>query len=351
MDRRLAVFPLLGLAFAIVFAAQNTASDDRLARHRNLGKAFYENPTTQNEAVEQFEQALKLAPDSPRERLNYALALLRAGKTDQGVAELEKVQAADASLPHTWFNLGIAYKKAGEHERAAAQFERMIQLDPADAISHYNLGSLYRILGRAEDAIRHFELAAKLDRTLAAPHFQLFNLYRTAGRAEDSRRELAIFQQLKKSQEGAAIPEDVEWNMYAEVYDVPAESPTLAASEIRFGSGTIPGAATGVAAIDVQGTGRPQLLLWSSSGIRLEPGSPIADIADTIAAAPGDFNNDGWQDVAVLTKQGPVLFLNEKGKLVRYKADLPAGSWRALLWVDYDHDYDLDLFLLGDRSE
>ena len=66
-------------------AAGPAAADERLARHRNLGKAFYENPTTQNEAVEEFRKALALAPQSPRERLNYGLALLRAGKTAEGI--------------------------------------------------------------------------------------------------------------------------------------------------------------------------------------------------------------------------------------------------------------------------
>ncbi|HXU46102.1 MAG TPA: hypothetical protein VN783_11300, partial [Thermoanaerobaculia bacterium] len=35
---------------------------ERLWHHRNLGKAFYENPTTQYEAVEELKKALDLAP-------------------------------------------------------------------------------------------------------------------------------------------------------------------------------------------------------------------------------------------------------------------------------------------------
>src|SRR4051794_36875986 len=109
------------LLFAILYAAPGEPVDDQLARLRNLGKAFYENPTTQNEAVETFRKALNLKPDSAAERLNYGLALLRAGKTPEGIAELEKVQKTDPSLPHTWFNLGIVFKKAGESEKATAQ--------------------------------------------------------------------------------------------------------------------------------------------------------------------------------------------------------------------------------------
>ena len=61
--------------------------------------------------------------------MNYGLALLRAGQTKEGVAELEKAQKQDPKIPHTWFNLGIVFKKDGDYENAIQQFEQMVQLD------------------------------------------------------------------------------------------------------------------------------------------------------------------------------------------------------------------------------
>src|ERR1700730_16102767 len=101
--------------------------DDEIWRHRNLGKAFYENPTTQIQAVDEFNKALGLAPNSARERLNYGLALLRAGKTKEGSEELERAQKQDPKIPHTWFNLGIAYKKDSNYDKAISEFEGMIK--------------------------------------------------------------------------------------------------------------------------------------------------------------------------------------------------------------------------------
>src|ERR1700680_298250 len=96
----------VGLAIWLAAAADSTrAAQDRLWHYRNLGKAFYENPTTQKEAVAEFKKALDLAPDSARERVNHGIALLRAGQTKEGVAELLKAQKQDAAIPHTWFNL------------------------------------------------------------------------------------------------------------------------------------------------------------------------------------------------------------------------------------------------------
>src|ERR1035437_1267378 len=117
------LFPLGGLVLLTVWlwAADAPPLDRRLAQHRNLGKAFYENPTTQSEAVAEFKKALDLAPDSTQEELNYGLALLRAGTIAEAVERLKAVQKRDPSLPHTWFNLGLFYKKGGNTEQALAQ--------------------------------------------------------------------------------------------------------------------------------------------------------------------------------------------------------------------------------------
>jgi tetratricopeptide (TPR) repeat protein len=297
-----------GCAVLFLQAAGPDATEERLARHRNLGKAFYENPTTQNEAVEEFRKALALAPKSARERLNYGLALLRAAKTAEGVAELVAVQKQDPAIPHTWFNLGIAYKKAGEQEKAIAQFEQMVKLAPEDAISHYNLGAMYRLAGRTDDAIREFRTAAKLDQTLAAPHFQLFNLLRTSGRMDEAKPELEIFQRLKKQQEGAAIPEDVEWNMFAEVYDVMS---------------------------DISGEDKPvDLKFVATTGTA------------SSAGIPGDYNNDGVLDYCVVTANGVDVEPKPKTPIA-----IPSGKYEGCAWLDFDHDYDLDLVLLGAESK
>src|SRR5579862_8165452 len=85
---------ILAIAALVLLSAADASrvEQDRLGHYRNLGKAFYENPTMQPQAVDEFKKALDLAPNSPRERVNYGLALLRAGRTKEGVAELERVQ-------------------------------------------------------------------------------------------------------------------------------------------------------------------------------------------------------------------------------------------------------------------
>lgn len=368
-----AVIILIAAAAVLALAAPPAPAlapdTEELWRHRNLGKALYENPTTQAQAVEELKKALDLAPGSARERLNYGLALLRAGKVDEGIAELVQVQKQDPSIPHTWFNLGVAWKKASDYDRARAQFERMVALVPDEPISHYNLGVLLAGSGEAARAMQEFERAAALAPGLAGPHFQLYNAYRKAGHAADAARELAAFQAIKKRQAGAAVPEDLEWSFYAELYDPresPAESragetlpavipPRLAPSPVA-GKGTFDAATAGLAVLDFDGDGKPDLLAWSAKGVRLykdgatpAAASGLETLRDVAAVAPGDFDNDGLPDLCVLAPE-PHLFHNVKGRFVEVPWKAPAGRFRAAVWLDYDHDYDLDLFLLGDSA-
>lgn len=358
---------LLGAAAATLLVSQQKSAsgskaaatkEDLLWQHRNRGKAFYENPTTQLPAVEEFQKALALAPDSARERLNYGLALLRAGKTAEGIEELKRVQKQDPALPHTWFNLGIQFKKAGEAEQAIAQMEQMVRLVPDDAVAHYNLGALYKLVDRGADATAQFQKASELGPHFAAPHFQLFNAYRVAGNREEAQRQLARFQELKKAQELSGITEDMEWNDYSEVYD-PIE-PALSSGDAadvtptRFMARLLPGTAgenAGAIALNFDGDAKPDLLVWSTSGGLLYRGGAVAVQADFLKAgrsfAAGDADNDGFPELCMLTESGAELIANRKGFFDQATKVIATGRFVKALWVDYDHDYDLDLLLIG----
>jgi len=343
-------------------ADASRVQQDRLWHYRNLGKAFYENPTTPAQAVDEFKKALDLAPDSARERINYGLALLRSGKTNEGVAELERAQKQDPKIPHTWFNLGIAFKKDGNYQQAARQFEGMLRLAPEEPVSHYNLGVLYKLMGKRAESLQEFETASRLNPNLAGPHFQLYNAYRQAGRTADAARELQIFQELKKATAGAAVPEDMEWSFYAEIYDPIAPrpetdlAPPLKFDDRKLGSGFDP-ATAGLVILDIDGDRRPDLLAWSGNGVQvykngttLVTNSGLESLKDVISIAPGDYDNDGLPDLCVITRSGAEVYHNNKGKFEKSTIKIPAGPFAKAVWLDYDHDYDLDLFLLGENS-
>lgn len=354
---------MVTVALLLPAACSRPRDEIALALHRNLGKAFYENPTTKEEAVREFRQALAINPGSARDKLNYALALLRVeGREQEAVKILEEVQHQDPSLPHTWFNLGIYYHRRQDTKRAIAQFEGMIARTPDEPIAHYQLGTLYLQIHRNAAAQAQFETAAELDPQLAAARFQLFNLYRVAGNAEQANRYRADFERIQKLQKTWVIPEDTSWCDYAEIYDPPEDrkeprTASAALPEPKYEDtklGTVDAATAGLTLIDSTGKGQTDLLLWSSQGIKLflrgqQPAAEtgLEGLTGVIDVAPGDFDNDGLMDLCVLTSAGPQLYRNTGGKFVRQQANLPTRRFDRAIWLDYDHDYDLDLLLLG----
>jgi len=358
--RHLVAFAFVSFAFMLAVACSSPRNQDLLDQHRNLGKALYENPTTQQQAVREFQQALEIAPNSARDKLNYALALLKVqGREKEAIALLEQVQRQDPTLPHTWFNLGIYYKHQGDATRAIAQFSGLLARAPDEAIAHYQLGTLYNQVNRRQEAQAQFEKAAELDPLLAAARFQLYNLYRQAGNTAQAERYLADFERIKNVQKSWVIPENVEWCNYAEIYDPPnARAQAATPPEPKFADtrleGTVDPATAGLTLIDSTGGGQTDLLVWSSKGTRLflkgqraAVATGLEGLTGVIDVAPGDFNDDGLMDLCVLTSAGPMLYRNTGGKFVRQPANLPARRFDAAVWMDYDHDYDLDLFLLG----
>jgi len=352
--------PVAVVCAFLILAADVPQSESRLWEARNLGKAFYENPDTHLQAVEQLRAALQLKPVSVRERINYGLALLRAGKTDAGAAELLKAQKQDPSIPHTWFNLGIVYKHAADYDKAIEQLQGMIRLVPNEPIAHYNLAAVLRSKGDNQAALAEFQIAEKLNPDLAGPHFQLVTLDQRSGDKDGAIRERQLFEEAKKRNEGAAVPEDMEWCFYAELYDPPEARPSATTEAIRYDDKLVStgwdASHSGMLLIDSEGAGHSDLLVWSRDHAALykqgtEPveKSGLADLKDIRSIAAGDFDNDGLTDLCVLTEAGASIFRNNHGVFTKY-ADLPdtAGA-SAALWLDYDHDYDLDVLLFGSK--
>jgi Flp pilus assembly protein TadD len=357
------VFVLPAMAGLLLLSAHKPSRDDLLSQHRNLGKAFYENPTTQKQAVAEFRDALALNPGSARERLNYGLALLRAGQADQGITELQAVQRQDPSLPHTWFNLGVAYKMQQKDAEAIAQFQGLLRLAPDEPVSHYNLGVLYRQAGRLDAAASEFETAARLHANFAAPWFQLYSAYRQLQRTADSDRAIAEFRAIKEKQDQPdAQQEDVNWSAYSEIYDpAPAEAASTVAARLRFRARTLTGSVdaktAGATVLDFDGDGKTDALVWSDSGILLYRGGTepvdrgLSAVRHVVWVGVGDYDNDGLTDLCVVTTDGVLLFRNDRSAGFRQQTLPAVGSgFRRAVWIDYDHDRDLDLILLGTRS-
>ena len=89
----------------------------------NLAWALSEGLHTPQEAVSYLETLRKIAPGDISARDTQAVVLLRLGKTDEAIDELEKVVSLKPIAVHH-FHLARAYKRAGKTEAAKKSFEK-----------------------------------------------------------------------------------------------------------------------------------------------------------------------------------------------------------------------------------
>ncbi len=150
----------------------------------------------------------------------------------------------------------------------------------------------------------------------------------------------------------------MESNDYAEIYDPIDAAPEPPARPQKYQDTVLAkGDNAGVALIDLDGTGHADLVVWVGGklavyrrGVELVKDTGLESLTDVVSAAPGDYDNDGLADLCVLTKTRVLLFHNVKGRFDLVDAKLPARGFEKAVWLDFDHDYDLDLLLVGESS-
>src|SRR5437868_4263080 len=103
-------------------------------------------------------------------------------------------------------------------------------------------------------------------------------------------------------------------------------------------------------ALMVDGKLRNAVLLAREKGYEIQLNHPLSSIGDVNAVLWGDFDNDGLVDVYFCRKSGGMLWKQEKGAVwndVTKSTKTGAGSAELVdgLWIDADHDGDLDLVL------
>jgi len=90
------------LLFLLQAADKSNTAEERLWHYRNLGKAFYENPTTQVQAIDEFKKALELAPTSARNLLLSRTFVVRPNSSRTvrlGRAMVDRLRSAVAVKP------------------------------------------------------------------------------------------------------------------------------------------------------------------------------------------------------------------------------------------------------------
>ncbi len=131
--------------------------------YNNLGVVQFEKGNIEN-AIEEYQQSLRLHPDYPEAHYNLGSALLQKGDADEAIRQCEEALKIQPGEPDAHIVLGNAFMAKQDVDRAIAQYVQALHLRPDDSNAHYNLGTALKQKGDVERAAQEYETALKLER-------------------------------------------------------------------------------------------------------------------------------------------------------------------------------------------
>jgi len=134
--------------------------DNDLA-HNNLGSVWWKSGRV-DDAIREYQAALKVSPDSPLARNNLGSAFLKQGKVAEAIQEFRRVLSRDPQSISGRFNLAGALLRDGRVAEAVAEYEKVLAIKPDFAQGHLALGQALMRAERLADAIAQFKIAVQL---------------------------------------------------------------------------------------------------------------------------------------------------------------------------------------------
>ena len=158
------------------------------------------------DAMESYRHAAKLDSSNADAILGVAVVYFVTGQSDAAIAEYK---AGITRFPNdARFYVACAEMLLASPDSLKLQtqadglLQKAVKLAPQSAEAHYQLGQLAMQQSRLKDAEAEFLLSLQSDPDRSKAHFALSVVYRRMGRTDDATKEFALYQDLKRTEEG-----------------------------------------------------------------------------------------------------------------------------------------------------
>ena len=104
-----------------------------------------------DEAIDQFQKALKIDPNYVDASSNLGVALFRRGQLDEAIAQFQKAVKIKPDSFTIRYNLGGALFEKGQLDEAITQFREVLWLKPDFSPAQENLAKAQALVRQRED--------------------------------------------------------------------------------------------------------------------------------------------------------------------------------------------------------
>ncbi len=130
--------------------------------HLNLGAALLSSGHPMN-ALEHFDQAIRIKPDCAEAYSNSGVALMRLGDDRAALQRLSQAVAINPGIVESRINLGNFLRAHGRPDLALLEYETAAALGDDSTEAHNDYGAALAQYGRLDEAIAEFQKALRID--------------------------------------------------------------------------------------------------------------------------------------------------------------------------------------------
>jgi uncharacterized protein (TIGR02466 family) len=134
-----------------------------------------------SEAIESYQNAIKLQPNTPDLIFNCAIALTHLNHLDEAIAMYKQAIKIKPNFFEAYGNLGTILQKQGKLEEAITSYQKGLSINPQDARGYFNLGTALRDKGALSEAINSYRSAIRLFPNYTDAHNNLGETLRDQG--------------------------------------------------------------------------------------------------------------------------------------------------------------------------
>jgi len=133
-----------------------------------------------------FTRALAVTEENFLAHTNLAVALIEAGKVEEGLGHIERAIEIAPRFAHAHFNRGVALERMGRRNEAIEAYGKALALNPNYAEAAYANGNLALARGDADGAISYLERAIRTPEPQPRAYAGLAEAYALKGRVDDA---------------------------------------------------------------------------------------------------------------------------------------------------------------------
>jgi tetratricopeptide (TPR) repeat protein len=184
-----------------LFERTLAVTKDNYLMQSNYGNTL-KNSGRVDEAIEHFNEALRLSPNNPEVHNNLGNALVDKSQIQQAIEHYQKAIELtkdkrmggnlQAGFGQAHYNFANALKKQGRFEEAIKHYEHTIRITPDDVYAYNNLGLCLTELNKLDEAVEYYRKAIEIKPDFALAHGWLGLALARLGKTDEAAREIQL---------------------------------------------------------------------------------------------------------------------------------------------------------------